>query len=130
MSTDETGQQPDAPPRDLGPDGLRLWDAITAEYDLDEHELALLRQAARVADVCADLHGIESQQGLLVDGRINPATVELRQQRILLARLIVALRVPLGADGEAAPDGTRTGTHAVRGVYQPRGLRAVDGGAS
>ncbi|MGY1607278.1 hypothetical protein [Geodermatophilus sp. SYSU D00700] len=129
MSADETAQQP-PPPKDLGPDGLRLWTAITAEYDLDEHELALLRQAARVADLCADLHGIESQQGLIVDGRINPATVELRQQRIVLTRLIVALRVPLGEDGEAAPDGTRSQYRGTRGVYQPRGLRAVDGGAS
>ncbi len=128
MSTDETTQHaPPAPPRDLGPDGLRLWQAITAEYDLEEHELLLLVQAARVADVCADLHGITSQDGLLVDGRIHPAAVELRQQRILLARMIVALRVPLGEDGEAAPDGTRTQYRGLRGAYQPRGLRAVDG---
>ncbi len=125
MSTDETPH--DAPPRDLGPDGMRLWTAITAEYDLEEHELALLRQAARVADVCADLHGIASEEGLLVDGRIHPAAVELRQQRVLLARMIVALRVPLGDDGEVAPDGTRTQYRGTRGAYQPRGLRAVDG---
>jgi hypothetical protein len=128
MSTDETMQHvPPAPPRDLGPDGLRLWQAITAEYDLAEHELVLLRQAARVADVCADLHGITSQEGLLVDGRIHPAAVELRQQRVLLARMIVALRVPLDEDGDVKPGGTRTQYRGTRGVYAPRGLRAVDG---
>lgn len=98
--------------------GRRLWRSVLSEFELQEHELTLLRQAVRVADFCEALQAEVEASGLLVDGRVNPALVEARQQRILLARLIVALRVPLGEDEEAG----RTQRRGLRGVY---GLRAV-----
>ena len=49
--------------------------------------------------------------------RVHPALVELRQQRIALARLLAALRVPTGEDTGRAQH--RTG---VRGVYGIRGV--------
>jgi hypothetical protein len=57
----------------------------------------------------------------LGEEKANPALVELRQQRILLTRLIVALRVPLGSeegeDGHAASGDRRPQHRGVRGVY-------------
>jgi hypothetical protein len=96
-----------------------LWRAVLADFDLDEHELTLLRQAVAVADVCEDLQAIVEADGLLVVSRLgerrpHPALVELRMQRIVLARLIVALRVPLGEQDEAAG---RSQYRGMRGVY-------------
>ena len=117
---------PEPAPAGIGPDGRRLWEAISREYELAEHELVLLRQAVRVADTCADLQALLDRDGLLLGDRIHPASVELRQQRLLLGRLIVALRVPLGDIGEeGAP---RTQHRGLRGPYAPRGLHAVDEG--
>jgi hypothetical protein len=97
--------------------GRRLWRSVLDTFELDEHELTLLRQAVAVADHCEALQDEVDRTGLLVGGRTNPALVELRQQRILLARLIVALRVPLGDAGE----GGRTQRRGLRGVYGIRG---------
>jgi hypothetical protein len=116
---------PEPAPEDTGPDGRRLWDAISREYELEEHELVLLRQAVRVADTCTDLQAMLDRDGLLLRNRIHPASAELRQQRLLLGRLIVALRVPSGDTGDDAP---RTQYRGLRGPYAPRGLHAMDGG--
>src|SRR5689334_11225307 len=83
------------PPRGMGNEGRKLWRAVLRDYELNEHEVLLLRQACLTADTCATLHGlVESEGHLLESGKANPALVELRQQRIVLARLLVALRVP------------------------------------
>ncbi len=116
---------PEPAPAGTGPAGRRLWEAISREYEMEEHELVLLRQAVRVADTCTDLQALLDRDGLLLQNRIHPASVELRQQRLLLGRLIVALRVPSGGtDDEGAP---RTQYRGLRGPYAPRGLHAVDG---
>src|ERR671921_1673917 len=99
-----TSSTPEPAPEDTSADGRRLWDAITREYELEEPELVLLRQAVRVADTCTDLQAMLDRDGLLLRDRIHPASVELRLQRLLLGRLIVALRVPSGdTGGEDAP---------------------------
>jgi len=108
-------------PRGAKTAGRRLWAAVLADFDLGEHELVLLRQAVAVADVCDLLAGVVAEDGPLRDGKAHPALVELRQQRILLARLIVALRVPLGDEDNAA------GRSQYRG---PRGVYAIKGGAA
>lgn len=101
--------------------GRRLWRAVLADYELDEHELLLLAQAARVADLCVELQRLVDEDGPLVGEprRINPALVELRQQRLVLARLVVALRVPLGDQAEGMVRPQRRG---VRGFYGVKGL--------
>ncbi len=109
-----------APPRGTEAAGRRLWRAVLGEFELAEHELSLLRQAVRVVDVCEALHRLVDDQGPLLGDRVHPALVELRQQRILLARLIVALRVPLGEAEEEAGTGARTQRRATRGVYAIR----------
>lgn len=104
-------------PVGAGKAGRKLWAAIVKDFDLDEHELVLLRQAVRVLDACENLQAQLDVDGLLLDNRTHPALVELRQQRILLARLIVALRVPLGEEAEAG----RTQYRGPRGVYGIKG---------
>jgi hypothetical protein len=54
---------------------------------------------------------VHSPQG----GKAHPAVVELRAQRLLLARLIVALRVPLGDQADKPAGWTQR--RGVRGVY-------------
>ncbi|MEU8608764.1 hypothetical protein AB0C29_12270 [Actinoplanes sp. NPDC048791] len=116
------------PPAQLRAPGRRLWDSITGVYDLDEHELALLREIVRTVDLCDDLEErvrrdgsvIESPQGL----KAHPAAVEARQQRIALARLMAALRMPAGDEGDQAEGRRPQRRTGVRGVYGIRGGRA------
>ncbi len=99
--------------------GKRLWRAVLEGWELQEHELALLRQACAVADVIDELQRIVEREGPLLGERAHPALVELRQERLLLARLVVALRVPLG---ELQDDSPRTQYRGLRGVYGPRAV--------
>jgi hypothetical protein len=49
---------------------------------------------------------------------VNPALVELRQQRLLLGRLVAALRVPIGDQSPDVPTVARPQRRTVRGFYQ------------
>ncbi|WP_221629283.1 terminase [Humibacillus xanthopallidus] len=93
---------------------------MLSDYELAEHELQLLARACRVADTCSSLQATVDTDGPLTTSRLgeqraHPALVELRQQSALLARLIVALRVPIG---EQEMDTQRTRRRATRGVYR------------
>jgi hypothetical protein len=104
------------PPTGTKAAGRRLWRSVTEDYDLTPAELAILGQAARVADVLDQLAAI-IDAGPLIDaetGRTASAVGEFRQQSITLARLIAALRLP---DGAGAVRAQRRGT---RGVYALR----------
>lgn len=108
-------------PRGLSPAGKKLWDAVNGDYELESHELLLLENAARTADLIASLQSrIDTDGPVLPAGKTHPAVAEIRQQRITLARLLVALRVPTG-DEEARPSGQRRG---IRGVYSLGNRRA------
>ena len=108
-------------PAGAGPAGRRLWRAVLTDFELAEHEMSLLRQAARAADLCEELQRVVDDEGPLATTRLgetkaHPALVELRQQRIVLARLVVALRVPLG-DQEEETTPSRSQRRGLRGVY-------------
>lgn len=104
--------------------GKRLWRSVVGEFDLDEHELVLLREAVRVTDHLDDLNSRVAKEGTVVSSpqgdKAHPALVEARQQQMTLARLLAALRVPSGDEAENRPQ-RRVG---VRGVYDG-GLRRV-----
>lgn len=106
------------PPAGLKRSGRALWRAVLADYDLDEHETTLLREACRTADSLDDLQALLDAEGLMGETsqgpRVHPALVELRQQRITFARLLSALRIP--ASSEAAT-GRTAPPPGVRGVY-------------
>lgn len=111
-----------AAPKGTGRAGRDLWRSVVANFVLDDHERTLLEQAVAVADTCAHLQSVVDADGPLVRGpdgidRAHAALVELRQQRILLARLIVALRVPLGDEEQQG----RAPRRPLRGVYGIRG---------
>ncbi len=103
-------------PRGTGPEGRRLWRAALTEFDLDAHELTMLRQACRVADACEDLHHVVTAEGMLIGDRVHPAAVELRLQRLVLGRLLVALRLPSGLSDEGEQP-ARPQLRGLRGFY-------------
>jgi hypothetical protein len=125
------------PPVGLRAAGRRLWDSITADYELDEHELALATEAARTVDLLSELDAAVRQDGALIDSpqglKAHPGVVELRQQRIALARLLAALRMPAGDEeggqmqgrrahrGDQVEDRRPQRRAGVRGVYGIRG---------
>ena len=86
------------PPEGAGKAGTALWRAVVAEYELEEHELLLLREAVRTVDVLDDLTAQVAADGSVVDSpqgsKAHPALVEVRQQRIALACVLAALRLP------------------------------------
>ncbi len=108
-------------PEGAGLAGRDLWRSVLSAYELAGHEVVLLGEAVRVADACADLQAVLDAEGLIVAGKVHPASIELRQQRLLLGRLLVALRLP--EDDEDEPK--RTQRRGLRGPYGPRGLTPV-----
>lgn len=111
------------PPDGSRASGRRLWRAVLAEYDLEEHELALLREMVRTVDMLDELAARVLADGSVLAGptgtKIHPAVVESRQLRIALARLQAALRLPSGEESEQ--DRRPQRRVGVRGVYGIRG---------
>jgi hypothetical protein len=112
------------PPEGAQAAGRRLWRAVLNDYDLEEHELVLLRQAVRAVDACESLQALVDSEGVVVSSpqgtKAHPALVELRQQQLILARLLAALRVPLGEEGQepkTSPGRRLQRRTGVRGVY-------------
>ena len=109
----------------MGAAGRRLWSSVVDVYDLEEHERALLVEAVRTVDLLADLDAAVRKEGALVASplggmKAHPAAVEARQQRICLARLLAALRLPAGAEGDRQVSARPPRRVGVRGVYAVR----------
>lgn len=83
-----------AVPRGLKATGRGLWNSTVREFELDEHDLGLLREACRTADALDALQAALDRDGVLDESpqgrRAHPALVELRQQRICFARLVAS----------------------------------------
>ena len=117
------------PPSGAGVAGAKLWRAVLDEYELEEHELLLLllREAVRTVDTLDALEARVTADGPLLGSsqgdRAHPALVEARQQRIALARLLAALRLPAGEESETAGQDRRPQRRmGVRGVYGVGGV--------
>ncbi len=118
-----------AAPRGLGPRGRRLWRAIAARdpraVEAGDPRRDVAVEACRAADQLDALAEILEDEGLLVIDpasgakRIHPALVESNRLRPLLARLIVAMRLPDEVTG-VKPQG-----RGLRGAYAPRGAGKV-----
>lgn len=110
-----------AAPKGAGPAGKRLWSSIVDHYELDEHESTLLVQAVQTVDLCERLEAVLKAEGPVIDSpqgrKAHPAAVELRQQRLTLARLLAALRLPTG--DEAGRPQRRTGVRGVHRIGRP-----------
>ena len=110
------------PPKGTQASGRRLWRSVLDEFDLDEHELALLRESVRTVDQLDALAEIVAADGPMLDGKMHPALVESRQLRLVLARLLASLRLPEGEDDERPQ---RRG--AARAPYKPRNVATLPG---
>ena len=115
-------------PAGLGAAARRLWSSVVDVFELEEHELALLVQAVRTLDLLERLDAEVRRDGPLIDSsqglRAHPAATEARQQRLALARLLAALRLPQGEEGDqqagARPRRPQRRS-GVRGTYGIRG---------
>ncbi len=113
------------PPATLKTSGKALWRDVTEAFDLAEYELALLRQAGETLDAIDRLQaalGADDVLDVSPQGRrVHPALPELRQQRIVFARIVAQLGVPTGdEDDERAPKGRQR--RATRGTYAMRAV--------
>lgn len=110
-----------AAPAGTGPRGEALWRSLTEMYALEEHELAILRDAVGTVDLVERLAAVLAVEGPVIDSpqgrKAHPAAVEVRQQRLALARLLSALRVPQGEDGDHQASARTPRRAGVRGVY-------------
>lgn len=86
-------------PKGLDAAGRTLWRRISRAYELREDEITVLEQASRSADTIARLDAALVDAPLTVPGsagqlREHPLIAEVRQQRVLIARLLHQLRLP------------------------------------
>lgn len=111
------------PPAGLRTSGRSLWCAVLDDFELDEHETLLLREACRTADSLDALQAVLDAEGPMAQSsqgiRAHPALAELRQQRVVFARLLTALRIP---QGEGQSEGRTQERGGVRGVYEIGGV--------
>jgi hypothetical protein len=95
-------------PRGLKAAGRRLWRRTVDEFVLAEHELILLRELCRTADVLDVLQAQIDADGVLDESpqgrRAHPALVELRQQRAEFRRILAQLSIPLGEQADDEDD--------------------------
>ena len=103
--------RPPKPPSDLVPRGRgrRFWGAVWAEFEPDLREVELLAETCRLLDLVDRLRAEADAGPLLINGRLSPLFVELRQCRMQLRRHLNSLCLPadesVDADtGEPSPD--------------------------
>ena len=60
--------QTPAPPKGTGPNGAKLWRDVLGKYELEQHELALLREMVRTFDLLDELAAIAEREGLMTEG--------------------------------------------------------------
>lgn len=104
------------PPRGTGPAGKAVWASIAGAFDLDLHEVELLRQITVVADRIEALDKAVTRDGILVADKVHPALIESRLQRVVLARLMAALRLPDREEHRPQRRGASRGTYRLRQV--------------
>lgn len=97
--------------------GQSFWSATVEEFELDESEVAVLREVCRTLDTIDELQRQVDRDGVLGDSpqgvRVNPAVGELRQQRLALTKLLAALAIPTVDDDAVAAKKRRYG---IRGA--------------
>ncbi|MGE3842414.1 MAG: P27 family phage terminase small subunit [Vicinamibacterales bacterium] len=104
--------------------GLALWRKLQDECEFDAHEEVIAIELCRTVMQCEQMQRQLIDEGMVVEGqrgaKVNPIAAELRQYRILVARLTATLGIPPseGDDRTTKPRG------AVRGVYTPQVARS------
>lgn len=106
------------PPAALRASGRVLWSSILGDlaetWELDHRELALLREAAMIADQLADLDAVLERDGVTIAGSrgqtiVHPVLSEARQLRLAQLRLLGAIEMvdPQEAKRSATPTQAR-----------------------
>lgn len=112
------------PPAGLKAAGKRLWHSVADDYQLETHEARLLLEAARTADLLDRLEAEVRSSSVMVDSpqglKMHPAIGEIKNQRITLTRLLAALRMPQGEEGDEKPSARPQRRSGPRGVYGVR----------
>lgn len=115
-------------PAGLRAHGRRLWAAVVEQYELAEHERALLVEACRTLDLLDRLDAEVRRDGPMLDTpqglRAHPAAVEARQQRLTYGRLLAALRLPDDDAGDQPATGRPQRRGGARGFYAVPGTGA------
>ncbi|MCH9669800.1 MAG: hypothetical protein K0U76_12875 [Actinomycetia bacterium] len=102
--------------------GEALWFAVLNRYELEQHELLILREIVRCVDDLDRLANVSGKQGAVTaGGGIHPALAEARQMRITLATLIGALRLPDANEEEHPGDQV-----SIRRPRRRPAVRSVD----
>lgn len=111
---------PGPPPKFTRLSGEALWLAVLNRYELEQHELLILREIVRCVDDLDRLANIAGRQGAITaSGEIHPAVAEARQMRMTLATLIAALRLPAENEEDQASLRRPQRRPAVRSVGAP-----------
>jgi hypothetical protein len=116
-----TGSDRPSAPAGLKAGGRAFWRATTAQFELNDHEMVIMKEMCCTIDLLDGLQAVVDAEGVVLpwgDGiRAHPALPELRQHRIALARLLVALGIAGEEEDQlAAPRRQRRG--GSRGVYR------------
>lgn len=85
-------------PAGLDGSGLKFWNKVIEDFDLDHHEVELLAQLCRTLNRIDELDAIADREGLIIDSphgkKAHPATVEARQMRAVFTQMAKALKFP------------------------------------
>lgn len=97
---------PETTPHGLDGAGLALWHQLheSLEFSITERQIAV--ELCRTITLCELLGKELDRSGLVVEGqrgpRVNPLAAELRQQRLVAARLVANLNIPPMPDSSLA----------------------------
>lgn len=128
MATNAANSDIPKAPSGTGPAGRKLWRSVVEKYELEEWEMAILRELVRTVDQLDELAAIVATEGMMAPGpglttRVHPALTEARQLRLAMARLSASLRMPVGKEGDQPSHLRRPQRRGgARGTY---GLRVV-----
>ncbi len=115
-----TADKPKPPPGTKAA-GRAVFRDVTGSYELSQTELATLRELVRCVDDLDRLAAIVAVDGPMLGERVHPALVEARQLRLVMARLVAAMRLPDENDERPQRRGS------PRGVYASRKLSRLPG---
>ncbi len=116
-------------PAGLSRRGKTLWKSVVAGFELSEGEHALLLEACRCLDDIERLQEAVAGAPMTTIGSrgqevVHPLRAELRSERLLLAKLLSQLDVPMPNEGAGAWDGLSASSRARKAAvhrWQHRG---------
>lgn len=130
MESKSAGQTPKAPriPAGLKRRGRAFYKHATDNFDLDVDDRELLLELCRALDLLESLDTVVERDGHTIHGSMgqvvmHPALAEIRQTRIVVARLLSQLALP-GEDGETMATPWQTRAKAAVARREARAGRA------